>query len=42
MILVYPVQRQRLPEIAYRISSYEGFGLRFNNATLDIICPGMQ
>ena len=41
-MLTYPVQRQRFPEIASRISSSLGFLFRSSSATLVIIMPGVQ
>ena len=41
-ILVYPVQRQRLPDKPIRISSSVGFGLPSSKACADMIMPGVQ
>ena len=41
-IFMYPVQRQRLPESAQRISSSVGSGLASSSATEVIIMPGVQ
>ena len=38
----YPVQRQRLPESASRISSSVGLGLSRKNAVTDTMNPGVQ
>src|SRR5207253_1496022 len=41
-MFTYPVQRQRLPEIARRMSSSLGFGCFSRKATLVISMPGVQ
>jgi hypothetical protein len=41
-LFMYPVHRQRLPEMAWRMSSSVGCGFRSSKADEVIIIPGVQ